>query len=514
MYCTIATSALCGLHSFAVQVEVCVTNGLPYYEMVGSLSGEVRESKERVKVALLNSGVTVPPKRITINLAPANIRKEGNGYDLPIAIGILGALEEIPIEFTRNRIFVGELGLSGEIKEIRGILPMILQLKEQGYKEFIIPKKNLGETRIIQGCSIVGMVDLKSVIQYLKMGCPTDVSEKEELADLHNIAIVDNESKKENEVDFKEIAGQETVKRAVEIAAAGFHNLLMVGPPGAGKSMIANRVPTILPPITTEESIQVSQIYSIKGLLNEENPLITSRPFLSPHHTISAQALAGGGRIPQPGVVSLAHKGVLFLDELPEFQRSALEILRQPMEEKEIQIDRMNGNYTYPADFMLIGAMNPCPCGHYPDYNKCNCTESEIRRYQNKISGPLLDRMDLSIVAMPVTIQQLSDKSERESSDTIRERVMKARKIQEKRYQGTGISFNSQISTKSVENHCLLEKEEQKFLEDFFEKMQLSARSYFRLLKVSRTIADLDGEESILRKHLNEAICYRMDGGM
>ncbi|MFI3201178.1 MAG: YifB family Mg chelatase-like AAA ATPase [Eubacteriales bacterium] len=511
MYCTIATSALLGLHSVVVQVEVSVSNGLPYCEMVGNLSGEVREGKERVKVALMNSGITLPPKRITINLAPANLRKEGNGYDLPIAIGILGALGEVSSEALKGKVFLGEVGLNGELKGIRGVLPMILQLKEKGYQEFVIPKKNLGETQMIYGCSIVGMSDLKSVLVYLKK--QEKGSSYTQKSILQKEQLFKNMDHTQQEIDFLDIAGQETVKRAVEIAAAGFHNLLMVGPPGAGKSMIANRISTILPPITMEESMEVSQIYSVKGLLNEDMPYITKRPFLNPHHTISAQALAGGGRTPQPGVVSLAHRGVLFLDELPEFQRSVLEILRQPMEEKTIQIARMQGNYTYPADFMLVGAMNPCPCGYYPDYNRCNCKEQEVKRYQNKVSGPLLDRMDLSVVAMPVTIQQLSDKKERTSSHMIRNRVMKARAIQEKRYEGSGIRFNAQLNASKVETYCALMDTDNAFLADFFQKMQLSARAYYRLLKVARTIADLEGVAEIRRTHLMEAICYRMDGG-
>ncbi|MFI3176912.1 MAG: YifB family Mg chelatase-like AAA ATPase [Eubacteriales bacterium] len=509
MYCTVTAGALSGLHSFFVQVEVCVTNGLPYIEMVGSLSNEVREAKERVKIALQSSNVAIPPRRVTINLAPANVKKEGNGYDLPIAVGILCALEQIPVEVLRGKLFIGELSLNGQVKGVHGILPLVLQLKEQGITEFIIPTANVGETQMITGCKVTGVDNICEVIAYLQ-GKSTKEDTCVNQEEVFRQLIVAQEYK-EQKVDFLDIAGQESVKRAVCIAAAGFHNLLMTGPPGAGKSMIAHRIPTILPPLTLEESLEVSQIYSIKGMLGDEKPLVGTRPFLNPHHTISAQALAGGGRIPQPGIVSLAHKGVLFLDELPEFHRNALEILRQPMEEKVIHIARTHGNYTYPAEFMLVGAMNPCPCGYYPDHNKCTCKESDVKRYSQKISGPLLDRMDLCVSALPVSIAQLTNHTKRTSSKEMREHVLFARKIQEKRYQEDGIVCNGQLIGALVEKYCSLKADDQMYVEAFFEKMQLSARGYHRLLKVARTIADMEGSETIERIHLVEAICYRMD---
>ncbi len=504
MYSTVAAGALCGLSSFVVQVEVCVTGGLPCFDMVGSLSSEVREARERVKVALLNSNIAIPPRRITINLAPADVRKEGNGYDFPIAVGVLLALGSIPVEAIIDTIFVGELGLNGELKSIHGILPMILQLREKGYKRFVIPKKNLIEVSQLTKCIIIGVESLSEFINH---------SLKHSLESLSHI-LLEGHEKEELELemlDYKDIAGQEFVKRGVEIAAAGFHNLLMIGPPGTGKSMIAKRIPSILPPMTQSESLEVSQIYSISGQLSQERPLIRTRPFLNPHHTVSSHAMAGGGRIPKPGIVSLAHKGVLFLDELPEFKRSVLEILRQPIEDKEIHIARTQGNYIYPADFMMIGAMNPCPCGYHPDAQKCTCRDYEVRRYLHHISGPLLDRMDLCARTNPISLKDLRNCGDQESSEQIRIRVMKAREIQLKRYEKEHIMFNGQLDATMMHQYCDISKELQEYVEQYYQMAQLSARSYHRMMKVARTIADLAGEEQILKEHLTEAMCYRID---
>ena len=506
MFTTIASGALQGVDSFLVQVEVSITAGLPCFEMVGFLGSEVREARERVRVALHNTGYIIPRKRITINLSPANIRKEGSSFDLPIAIGILTSLGIIPNEELKEVLLVGELGLNGEVKSVVGILPTVLLAKEKGYQICFVPSENIKEAQVVKGIQIVGINNITEVIIYLT-GTTVD---KDKLKEKTRIYCQKNSKIKIDEklADFQEINGQIAVKRATEIAAAGFHHVLIVGSPGSGKTMIAKRIPTILPPLSYHESLEVTKIYSIAGLL-EHQGLLTKRPFWSPHHTITEKALAGGSRIPKPGIVSLAHRGVLFLDELPEFKRSTLEILRQPIEEHKIQIARSHGIITYPAHCMIVGAMNPCPCGYYPNPNKCSCKEYQVKRYIDKISGPLLDRIDIVVEAPPITMTDLNSHKQNETSEQIRNRVMKAREIQEKRYINTTYLFNSEIDVKDIKKYCFLGEAEQKFMESLFDMLELSARSYHRMIKVARTIADLEGEELIRERHLAEAACYR-----
>lgn len=508
MFSTIYSGAIHGIDSYLTAVEVDTAQALPGFDMVGFLSSEVKEARERVKVALKNTGILLPPVRITVNLSPANIRKEGSAFDLPIAVGILVSLGMIPEECVEKTVVIGELGLAGEIKPIYGILPIVMEAKKQGMKRCIVPCENVREGAVIQEIEVIGVRNLQQTLEYLSM--PEEQKESVLQPVKIDIRRLLEQKKEKKALDFAEINGQKMTRRAVEIAAAGFHNMIMVGPPGSGKTMIAKRIPSILPPLTMEESLEVSRIYSVSGLLNQEQALLTKRPFLNPHHTISEQALAGGGRIPRPGVMSLAHRGVLFLDELPEFKRATIEIMRQPMEDKQIHIARSYGTFTYPANFMLVGALNPCPCGYYPDRNRCSCKEHEIHRYLNRISGPILDRVDICVEAAKIEIEDLVSKSQNETSGQIRERVMKARERQEYRFRETEYHFNSEISVKDMQKYCPLGNKEQQLMERIFRAMNLSARAYHRIIKVARTIADLAAADKISETHLSEAICLRM----
>lgn len=507
MFCKVMAGGIHGITSFLAQVEVDVTQAMPGFDMVGLLGSEVREAKERVRVALKNSGFQIPPRRITVNISPADIRKEGSAYDLPIAIGILVALEKLQEEVLKDTLFIGELGLNGEIKPVKGILPMMMMAKEQGIKCCILPKENAMEGAVMEGMKIIGVSSFVETCGYLM-----EEAEKKDAmiapAKL-DLKVLFSRTEKKKIPDFADIRGQEMVKRAAVIAAAGFHHLLITGIPGAGKTMIAKRIPSILPPLSMEESLEVSQIYSVSGLLKEGCPLITKRPFLHPHHTISRKALAGGGRIPRPGILSLSHRGILFLDELPEFGRENIEVLRQPLEDKEVQIARSYGSITYPADIMLVAAMNPCPCGFYPDRTRCTCTESEIRKYRSRISGPIYDRIDICVEAKAVELEELQKKEEGQSSAELKKQVMKARKIQEERYQNSPYFFNADLETKDIAKYCFLGEEEQQFMESVFYSLNLSARAYHRILKVARTIADLGESPEIQKEHLTEAVCYR-----
>lgn len=507
MYSTVMTGALQGVSAYPVSVEVDVSSGLPALSLVGSLSQEVREAKERVGVALRNAGFHLPAGRITVNLSPANRRKEGTAFDLPIAVGLLAAMDRIPGERLENTLFLGEVGLDGEIKGVSGVLPIVREAATWGAAQCIVPAANVLEGALVSGITVRGAASLQELFSFL-------LSEEEEGEALLPVVKLDaerlfQEKAVEKALDFSEVNGQETAKRGAEIAAAGFHNLLMVGPPGAGKSMIAKRIPGILPPLTLEESLEVTSIFSVAGLLREGEMLATKRPFQSPHHSISLPALVGGSTIPRPGVISLAHRGVLFLDELPEFQRAALDSLRQPLEEREIHIARVNGTVTYPSNFMLVCAMNPCPCGFYPDRNRCRCAEPQIRRYMGRVSGPILDRIDLCVELQTVDIASLKNGKKGENSERIRERVIGAREIQKKRFRGTSYRFNGDVEPADLETFCVLGEKEQQYMDQLYRSLNLSARAYHRVLKVARTIADLAEAEEITVDHLLEASFYR-----
>lgn len=506
MLSTTTSGAVYGVCSHLVEVEVDVSQGLPCFQIVGLPGSEVREARERVKVALKNVGIKLPPVCININLSPADLPKNGTMFDLPVAVGIMIALGQLSQESVRDTLLLGELGLSGELKPVKGVLPIVREAAGRGIRRCILPEKNAWEGALIREMESVGMNDVREAVEYLSGRLKKTAAGREGADELSRMLFGEEVS---GEPDFAEINGQQGLKRAAEVAAAGFHNLLIIGAPGSGKTMLARRIPSILPPLSLEEGLEVSAIYSISGLLQSVGSLKMTRPFLNPHHTITGRALAGGGRIPAPGVISLAHRGVLFLDELPEFKRETLDILRQPLEDKQVQIARSSGSYVYPADFMLVGAMNPCPCGFYPDRERCRCTPYEVRRYLSRVSGPILDRMDICVEALPMRFADLAAGGRGETSEEIRKRVMAARERQAERFSGTSLHFNADMGAGEVERFCVLGEQERGYMERMFSAMQLSARAYHRILKVARTIADLDGSERIGEMHLAEAICYR-----
>jgi len=512
MFSTVTAGAISGIHSYLIQVEVDVSKGLPAFNIVGLPGAEAKESGQRVKVALKNSGISLPPSHITINLSPADIRKEGVSIDLPVAIGIMLSLGEISDSALDKTLVIGELGLDGEVRKINGVLPIVKCAVESGYTSCILPYENAAEGALAGDIKIIGVKNLIECVSYLK----EEKSLRDSLIKPTKVCVSDFFENKANNynVDFADINGQSALKRAMEVVVAGFHHVLMVGSPGSGKSMIAKRIPTIMPPLEMDEALEVSTIYSVAGMLDSKNPLMIKRPFMSPHHSVTMSALAGGGRIPKPGVISLSHRGVLFLDEIAEFSRSTLDLLRQPLEDKEVHIARVGGSFTYPANFMLVGAMNPCPCGYYPDRGKCRCTDKEIANYLSHISGPILDRIDICVDVPKVDFGDLSAKtSANESSKTIMERVLKARAIQEERFKNSSIRFNSEMSPKDIEKYCKLGTREKAMIEQLFYKMDLSARSYHRILRVARTIADLDGSTDIKEMHIAEAACYKSNAG-
>lgn len=501
MISKIKSCALYGVNGYLVDVEVDLSEGLPGFDLVGLPDSSIREAKERVRSAIKNSEFLFPIKRITVNLAPADTKKEGSAFDLPIAVGIISCSEPISEDILNKTMLIGELSLDGSVRPINGILPMVYSALQNGITQCIVPFENAEEGAIVEDMEVIGVHTLKEALKHLQNEEPIPKT----IIDIKSIMI----NYISSNLNFSDVKGQSHVKRALEISAAGSHNVLMIGPPGSGKTMMARRLPTILPDLSFEESIEITKIYSVTGLLPNKKSLISSRPFRSPHHTVSNSALIGGGRIPKPGEVSLSHYGVLFLDELPEFNKNVLEVLRQPLEDREVTISRVNATLTYPASFMLICSMNPCPCGYLGDEEKCHCQPEQIKKYLSKISGPLLDRIDLQVEASPVKYSDLDVREKSESSASIKKRVLKAQKIQQERYKDESLFFNAQLSAAQIEKYCVLGQAERNLLKTAFEKLNLSARAYHRILKVSRTIADLDGEENIGLQHLSEAIQYR-----
>ncbi|MBI3609265.1 MAG: YifB family Mg chelatase-like AAA ATPase [Nitrospirae bacterium] len=502
MIAKILSSAVLGLDALLVEVELDVASGLPMFTIVGLPDAAIKESKDRVRAALKNTGFNFPVKKITVNLAPADVKKEGSAFDLPMALGILVAEGVLDPDSVKPYLVVGELSLDGRVKAIRGALSMAVAVKEANLRGLILPAENASEAAVVEGIHVFGVETLPQVVEFLSDRQPMTPIRVDLQQIFSDHAVYGD--------DFLDVKGQDHAKRALEVAAAGGHNLLMIGPPGSGKTMLAKRLPSILPVMNFAEAIETTKVHSVVGLLPERRPLLSTRPFRSPHHTISDAGLVGGGPVPKPGEVSLAHNGVLFLDELPEFRRNVLEVLRQPIEEGRVTISRATATLSYPAQFMLLAAMNPCPCGFFTDpAHACVCTPLQIQRYRARVSGPLLDRIDIHVEVPAVPFRDLATDRVREDSTTIRNRVNRARILQQERYKSDGIYCNAQLRPRQLKKYCALDENSRKLIELAMAKLGLSARAYNRILKVARTIADLEAKERIESSHVSEAIQYR-----